>query len=121
MLRMEIALFLTLAFVAYIYFSAEKQYTQLHRTFSALLVTVLVHLVFDGVTVYTVNHLDTVPTLLNDIFHRIFIGTIEKQPLVLEHWDEKLWISLLETATVHKDNRITFLFKNGTAIDISAV
>ena len=52
---------------------------------------------------------------------RIFIGTIEKQPLVLEHWDEKLWISLLETATVHKDNRITFLFKNGTAIDISAV
>ena len=76
MLRMEIALFLTLAFVAYIYFSAEKQYTQLHRTFSALLVTVLVHLVFDGVTVYTVNHLDTVPTLLNDIFHRIFIGTM---------------------------------------------
>ena len=52
---------------------------------------------------------------------RIFIGTIEKQPLALEHWDEKLWISLLETATVHKDNRITFLFKNGTAIDISAV
>jgi len=52
---------------------------------------------------------------------RIFIGTIEKQPLVLEQWDERLWISLLETATVHKDNRITFLFKNGTAIDVPAV
>lgn len=48
MLRMEIALFLMLAFVGYIYFSAEKQRTPLHKTFSLLLVTVLVHLVFDG-------------------------------------------------------------------------
>ena len=76
MLRMEIALFLVLAFVAYIYFSAEKQYTQLHRTFSALLVTALVHLVLDGITVYTVNHLDTVPRLLNDAVHRLFIGSM---------------------------------------------
>ncbi|MDD6199825.1 MAG: histidine kinase [Firmicutes bacterium] len=76
MLRMEIALFLVLAFVAYIYFSAEKRYTGLHRTFSVLLVVVLLHLVFDGITVYTVNHLDTVPRLLNDLFHRLFIGTM---------------------------------------------
>ena len=41
MLRMEIALFLVLAFVAYVYFSAEKKHTQLHRTFSALLIVML--------------------------------------------------------------------------------
>ena len=76
MLRMEIALFLVLAFVAYVYFSAEKKYTRLHRTFSVLLIVMLFHLVFDGITVYTVNHLDTVPRLLNDIFHRLFIGTM---------------------------------------------
>ena len=51
---------------------------------------------------------------------RIFIDSIEKQPLVLEAWDEGLWLTLLETATVHKDNRITFLFKNDSAIDIQA-
>lgn len=51
---------------------------------------------------------------------RIFIDSIEKQPLVLEAWDEGLWLTLLESATVHKDNRITFLFKNGTAIDVQA-
>ena len=45
MLRMEIALFLVVAFVAYMYFSAEKERTALHRTFSVLLVSVLVHLV----------------------------------------------------------------------------
>ena len=76
MLRMEVALFLVLAFVAYIYFSAEKPHTQLHQTFSALLVTALVHLVLDGTTVYTVNHLDTVPRLLNDAVHRLFIGSM---------------------------------------------
>ena len=57
MLRMEIALFLVLAFVAYIYFSAEKEHAALHKTFAGLLVTVLVHLVLDGITVYTVHHL----------------------------------------------------------------
>ncbi len=73
MLRMEIALFLILAFVACIYFPARRERTPLHRTFSALLITVLVHLVFDGVTVYTVNRLDTVPLHLNNALHRIFI------------------------------------------------
>lgn len=51
---------------------------------------------------------------------RIFIGSIEKQPLVLENWDERLWISLLESATVHADNRITFRFKDGTEIMVGA-
>ena len=76
MLRMEIALFLVVSFVAYIYFTAEKKWSPLHKTFSALLVVVLFHLVFDGITVHTVNHLDTVPRLLNDTFHRLFIGTM---------------------------------------------
>ncbi|MGN0298559.1 MAG: sensor histidine kinase [Lachnospiraceae bacterium] len=76
MLRMEIALFLVLAFVAMVYFSAERKASMLHRTFSKLLIVILIHLIFDGLTIYTVNHLDTVPLLLNDIFHRFFIGTM---------------------------------------------
>ena len=76
MLRMEIALFLVIAFVTYMYFSAEKERTALHRTFSVLLVAVLVHLALDGSTVYTVNHLNTVPKLLNDTLHRLFLGSM---------------------------------------------
>lgn len=76
MLRMEIALFLVLAFVAYMYFLADKERTTLHRTFAVLLVTVLVHLVLDGVTVFTVNHLDAVPRLVNDAVHRLFLGSM---------------------------------------------
>ena len=76
MIRMEIALFLVMGMVAFIYFSSEKKITKLHRTFSVLLVTVLVYLAFDGITVYTVNHLDTVPPLLNNLAHRVFMGSM---------------------------------------------
>ena len=76
MIRMEIALFLILAFVAFVYFSAGRKHTLLHKTFSELLIVMLIHLVFDAVTVYTVNHLDTVEWLFNDIVHRLFIGTL---------------------------------------------
>lgn len=76
MLRMEIALFLVMGFIACVYFSAGRKSTTLHRTFSFLLVVVLVHLVLDGVTVYTVNHLETVPRFLNDAVHRLFLGSM---------------------------------------------
>ena len=76
MLRMEIALFMVLAFVACVYFSAGRKRTPLHSTFSVLLVVVLIHLALDGVTVYTVHRLDTVPRLLNDAVHRLFLGSM---------------------------------------------
>ena len=76
MVRMEIALFLVLGMVAFMYFTAEKQRSKLHQTFSVLLITVLIHLVFDGLTIYTVNHLYAVPTLVNDMLHRCFVGTM---------------------------------------------
>ena len=76
MLRMEIALFMVLAFVACVYFSARRRATPLHRTFSVLLVVVLAHLALDGVTVYTVHHLEAVPRFLNDAVHRLFLGSM---------------------------------------------
>lgn len=76
MVRMEIALILIMAFIAYMYFSAERKHSSLHKTFSLLLIVVIVHLIFDAVTIYTVNHLDTVPKLWNDILHRCFVATM---------------------------------------------
>ncbi|MDO4459734.1 MAG: histidine kinase [Clostridia bacterium] len=76
MIRMEIALSLVLLFIGYMYFSAEKQYNSLHVTFQRLLISVQINLLLDGATVYTVNHLDTVPPLLNAILHRLFLGTL---------------------------------------------
>ena len=76
MLRMEIALFLILVLVGYMYFSTERRHTALHQTFSLLLIVLQIHLLFDAATVHTVNHLDTVPPLLNAQLHRAFIGSM---------------------------------------------
>ncbi|MDD3504659.1 MAG: hypothetical protein PHE63_11350, partial [Eubacteriales bacterium] len=49
---------------------------------------------------------------------RLFIESIKKQPLVLEVWSERLWVGLLEKATVSHDGRMVFQFKNGTEIEV---
>ena len=45
-----------------------------------------------------------------------FITTLKKQPLTVLEWNERLWITLLDTATVQRDGRIVFLFKSGKEI-----
>ena len=76
MVRMEIALILVIVFVAFVYFGAGRKNSSLHKTFSALLIVTPIHLAFDAATVYTVNRLETVPKLLNELLHRLFIGTM---------------------------------------------
>lgn len=76
MLKMDIALFLVIAFVAYMYFTAEKRHNLLHQIFSALLIVMPVHLVLDAITLYAVCNLDKVPLWLTEISHRFFIGTM---------------------------------------------
>lgn len=76
MIRMEAALLLIISFVAVFYFCAGSKDTRLHKIFSLLLVTMIVHLSLDAATVYTVNHLETVPRLLNDIVHKLFLGSM---------------------------------------------
>jgi site-specific DNA recombinase len=41
-----------------------------------------------------------------------FIALLKKQSLIVAEWEERLWITLLDTATVHRDGRIVFLFKS---------
>ena len=59
-----------------IYFFAKRKDTIQHRLFSAMILASIVNLVFDMITVYTVNHLESVPGGLNHFFHIIFIASI---------------------------------------------
>ena len=47
---------------------------------------------------------------------KAFTKTLKQQPLVVAEWNERLWITLLDTATVNRDSRIMFRFKNGVEI-----
>ena len=35
----------------------------------------------------------------------------------LTEFDEKLWLTVIDTVTVHSDGRLTFKFQGGTEID----
>lgn len=76
MIRMEIALITVLIVIAIVYFSVEHQYTRPHRTFAILLITTMIHMVFDGATLYTVNHMDQVSEFLNAALHHLFVATM---------------------------------------------
>lgn len=49
---------------------------------------------------------------------QIFIATLGKQPLVLEEWDELLWVLLVEKAIVRQDGSMEFTFKSGQTISV---
>jgi len=46
-----------------------------------------------------------------------FIRAIETRPLVLEEFDEKLWVVAVEKVRVMPDGRLIFSFKDGTEIE----
>lgn len=49
---------------------------------------------------------------------RLFIESLKKQALALKEWDERLWVALIDKATVYRDGRIVFRFKSGTEIEV---
>ena len=46
----------------------------------------------------------------------LFMDTLAKRDLLLETWDDQLWLTLVEKGTVLPDGSINFLFKDGTEI-----
>lgn len=45
-----------------------------------------------------------------------YIKEIESRPLVIEEFDDKLWIAVVEKVIVLVDDRLDFYFKDGTCV-----
>ena len=76
LLRMEAACLSMIVFVAFVFFFSRRRHTYVHRLFSEIIILAAINLTFDGITVYTVNHLDVVNPVLNFIFHKVFLGSL---------------------------------------------
>ena len=76
MIKMQTALLILTVFIACLYFSAKRKHDINHKLFSGMLITGMINLTFDIVTVYTVNHLNTVSPVVNRVCHDIFIGSL---------------------------------------------
>ena len=72
-LREEIVCLIILVFLAFI--SRAYRMGKDGRLFSMMLICAVLHIIADGVTVWTVNHPDTVSPVLNQAAHYLFILT----------------------------------------------
>ena len=75
-IKLQLGCLIILLFMAAVYFSAKRTKNSYHKLFSASLIVSLIYTVFDIVTVYTVNNLESVSPAVNRLCHIIFMGSI---------------------------------------------
>ena len=77
--KLQIGCLVILCYVAFVYLREVRLYRQkLKKTyFGELLMLAIVSLVLDMATVYTVNHLETVPSWVNAVLHALFLSSID--------------------------------------------
>ena len=47
-----------------------------------------------------------------------YINDLREKTLILEQWDASLWITMIKHCVVHRDDSITFVFRDGEEITI---
>ena len=47
-----------------------------------------------------------------------YIKGLQEKPLILEKWDTAMWITTIRHCIVHRDDSVTFVFRDGAEIDI---
>ena len=77
--KLQIGCMLIVIYIAFIYFRERYAYKVKKKeiVFELLLFTGIFSIAFDGITAYTVNRLNKVPVLLNDIFHTCFLCSLD--------------------------------------------
>lgn len=73
MYKLQICCIVILLCVLSLFFSVRFKRTKIHKLFFVMLVVSILQIVSDIVTVYTVNHLDSVPEWLNLLAHKVFM------------------------------------------------
>lgn len=77
MVKLQIGCLVILFFIVVTYFSTKRVKTYSHRIFSLSVCVAIIYDIFDMITVYTVNHLETISPMVNRLCHTIFfIGLI---------------------------------------------
>ncbi len=76
MVTLQIGCLIITGFIMVLYFSTKRVGTSSHRVYCALLILSVFYLIFDRITVYTVNHLESTAPFLNQVMHRFFLMSL---------------------------------------------
>ncbi len=106
--KLQIGCMVIVILVLVLYFRERHEQKNIKRMkcFERLLIFSLLYFVMDMTTVYTVNHLDRVPVVVNNIFHLLYLWVIDRCLL-----DAFLYVAtMLEVPIVtNKWKRLAFL------------
>lgn len=75
-MKLQVCCLIIICFLIGLYFSAKRKKSHEHTIFSALLFCACINLIFDGITVYTIHHLETVSSMWNTVFHKLFFTSM---------------------------------------------
>ena len=77
--KLQTGCLLVVAYIAFLYVRERRRYEKKLRPtpFDGLLALGILSLTLDGVTAWTVNHLDTVPAMLNRVLHLLFFISLD--------------------------------------------
>lgn len=65
-----------LLYIAWTYFSVKRKGNMAHKIFSLLLTASIINIIFDMVTVYTINHVHEISMELNHFLHIIYMSSM---------------------------------------------
>jgi len=77
MYKTQVACVIFILYIGILYFRSPSKKTGASKWFVALLTCSFLQLIFDALSVYTVNHLETVSPILNRIIHIVFLGLLQ--------------------------------------------
>ena len=77
MYKTQIACAIFIVYIGILYFRSGGKKRQSSKWFEALLACSFFQIIFDALSVYTVNHLETVPPIPNRIIHIVFMGLMQ--------------------------------------------
>lgn len=104
MYKTQIACAIFIFFIAVLYFSSAGRKNKSSKWFAVMLVCTFFQLIFDIVTVYTVNHLETVSSIVNRVAHIFYMGLM----LSIFYIAYKYLESLIEEEIGQKIKRYNF-------------
>ena len=116
LIKMQFACFVFIICISFLFFSVRRTNSNVHKIFSYLLIINIVNIIFDMITVYTVNHLDEVSPFFNRFAHDIFIGSVNAALLFVS-----LYIAALIDKGFLKKKRIRVLWAAPMSISISFI
>ena len=74
--KLQISCLVIILYIILNYFLTKRVKSYVHRIFSATIITALIYLLFDLITVYTVNHREMISPILNRILHNIYLTSM---------------------------------------------